>query len=157
LEYNPSQGDRDLMYDTNGTGNALNPIINHPVHGIVIWGQRTTQRTASALDRVNVRRLLLRVRKLASVAASQVTFSPGDLATALSFENRLSPALEDLRQSRGLVDFRIQADETLNTPEVLARNELRARLFVKPTRAVEFFLMTVVLTEQGADFNDLAL
>ena len=157
LEYNPTRADRDALYNTGGTGNAINPIINHPQSGITVWGQRTTQREPTALDRVNVRRLVLRVRKVTSTAAASLNFGPGDLATVDAFRNLIIPPLEDMRQRRGLSDFRVQADATLNPPDVLARHEVRCNIFIQPIGSVEFFLVNVVVTEQGASFDELIL
>ena len=156
IEVNPNQGDRDLLYDTQGAGNAINPIIRSSTYGIVIWGQRTLQRTPSALDRINVRRLMIRIRQLIDIAGAGLIFGQADLTTAITFVRTVGPALDALVQRRALRDYRIIADGSNNTAESLARNEVRASIFVSPIRTAEFFHLNTVVTEQGVSFEDIA-
>ena len=152
VEYGPSRGEMDLLY---GDGNAINPIIKHPKEGLVLWGQRTLQRAPTALDRVNVRRLLLYLRKVIATAAGYLVFEPNDSVTWKLFGHLVTPFLNDVRQRRGLYDFRVKCDETTNTPDVIDRNEMRAQIFLKPTKAAEFIQVDLVLTATGATFDEV--
>jgi phage tail sheath protein FI len=153
LEYDATQGDMELLY---GDGNIVNPIMNFPKDGMVIWGQRTGQRTPTALDRVNVRRLLLYMRKVIATACRALVFEPNDLKTWRWFGHLVTPFLNDLTQRRGLYDFRVKCDETTNTPAVIDRNEMRAQIFIKPIKAAEFIQVDIVITATGANFDELA-
>ena len=150
IEYNSSQADRDLLYDQAGAGNVVNPIIDHPAYGITIWGNRTLSRTASALDRINVRRLTLKIRQIVKLAGDNVLFEPADLVTARRFKNAIEPQLEDIKQRRGLDDYAIVTDETVNTSEVLGRNEVRAEIHIIPVKTAEFFIVNLTINEAGA-------
>jgi hypothetical protein len=150
--YDITPGEMDLLY---GDGNAVNPIVNFPQLGIVVWGQRTLQRSPTALDRVNVRRLLLYLRKTISTAASYLVFEPNDEKTWKLFGHLVIPYLNDVRQRRGLYDFRVKCDETTNTPTVIDRNELHAQILLKPVKAAEFIQIDFVLTSTGANFDEV--
>jgi uncharacterized protein len=153
LEYDPTQGDMELLY---GDGNAINPIQSFPKDGMVIWGQRTMQRIPTALDRVNVRRLLLYMRKVIATACRALVFEPNDEKTWRWFGHLVTPFLNDLTQRRALYDFRVKCDETTNTPAVIDRNEMHAAIFLKPVKAAEFIQVDLVITATGANFDELA-
>ena len=152
IAYGATPGERDLLY---GDGNAINPIANMNNNGIVVWGQRTLQRAPTALDRVNVRRLMLYLRKAISTACNYLVFEPNDEKTWRQFGHLVVPYLNDVTQRRGLYDFRVQCDETTNTPEVIDRNQMNARIFLKPVKAAEFIQIDLVITRTGVDFDEI--
>lgn len=152
VAYGPTPGEMDLLY---GDGNAVNPIARFPKDGIVVWGQRTLQRAPTALDRVNVRRLMLYLRKVISSASRYLVFEPNDEKTWILFGQLVVPFLNDLRQRRGLYDFRVKCDEDTNTPEVIDRNEMHAQIFLKPVKAAEFIQIDLVITSTGANFDEV--
>ncbi len=135
----PTLAERDLMY---GNNNAINPIITYPdITGFVIWGQKTLQRTPTALDRVNVRRMLFYVEKSIKSIAKQYLFEPNNAATRSAFITACSQILTRLVSNNGAQDFVIKCDEELNTSDVIARNELRARIGIIPVYAIEFIFI----------------
>jgi hypothetical protein len=140
----PSLTERDLMY---GNNNAINPIITYPdIAGFVIWGQKTLQRAPTALDRVNVRRMLFYVEKSIKSVAKQYLFEPNNAATRSSFINACSQIMTRLVANTGAQDFVIKCDEELNTSDVVSRNELRARIGIVPVYAIEFIFIEFNLT-----------
>jgi hypothetical protein len=150
VEYTPSQGERDLLY---GSGNAVNPIVKFPQDGIVVYGQRTLQRTQSALDRVNVRMLLIFIKKNLVRTLRNFIFEPNDKILWKQVVATIDPFLADIQARRGLTAFRVIVDETNNTPERIDRNELWVSVFLKPTRAVEFIVLNLVVLRTGASFS----
>ena len=135
----PTLAERDLMY---GNNNAINPIITYPdITGFVIWGQKTLQRTPTALDRVNVRRMLFYVEKTIKAAAKNFLFEPNNAATRSAFTAKCNQILSDLVSNSGAQKFVVKCDEELNTPDVIARNELRARIGIVPVYAIEFIFI----------------
>jgi phage tail sheath protein FI len=152
VEYGPTPGEMDLLY---GDGNAVNPLARFTKDGIVVWGQRTLQRKPSALDRVNVRRLLLYLRKVISTAVRYLVFEPNDEKTWNLFGHLVIPFLNDVRQRRGLYDFRVKCDESTNPPAVIDRNQMNAQIFLKPVKAAEFIQVDLVITSTGANFDEV--
>jgi phage tail sheath protein FI len=152
VAYGPTPGEMDLLY---GDGNAVNPIARFTKDGIVVWGQRTLQRKPTALDRVNVRRLMLYLYKVLSTTLRYLVFEPNDEKTWNLFGHLTVPYLNEVRQRRGLYDFRVKCDETTNTPEVIDRNELHAQIFLKPVKAAEFIQVDLVITSTGANFDEV--
>jgi len=152
IAYDPTRGEMDLLY---GDGNAVNPIERFTQDGIVVWGQRTLQRKPSALDRVNVRRLMLYLQKAISTAVRYLVFEPNDDKTWKLFGHAVTPFLNDVRQRRGLYDFRVKCDETTNTPDVIDRNEMRAQIFLKPVKSAEFIQVDLVITTTGTNFDEV--
>lgn len=150
VEYSPTQGERDLLY---GSGNAVNPIVKFPQDGITVWGQRTLRRSATALDRVNVRMLMLYVKKNLVTLLRSFVFEPNDSALWRQVRATVSPFLSDIQARRGLTAFSVVCDETNNTPERIDRNELWVSVFLKPTRAVEFIALNLVVLRTGASFS----
>lgn len=150
--YDPTLGEMELLY---GDGNAINPIERFTQDGLVVWGQRTLQRTPTALDRVNVRRLLLYLRKVIATATRALVFEPNDSKTWRRFGHLVTPFLNDVVERRGLYDFRVKCDETTNTPEVIDRNEMKAQIFLKPVKAAEFIQVDLVITRTGANFDEV--
>ena len=143
----PTLEERDLMY---GYSNCINPIVQFvDFQGFVIWGQKTLQRTPTALDRVNVRRLMFYIEKQIRVASRQLLFEPHDANLEAQFVRISTSILSDVQVGRGITDFRVLCDATLNTPAVIDRNELRARIGVMPTRAAEFIFIEFVINSTG--------
>lgn len=148
LEYNPNMSERDLLY---GSGNAVNPIVKFAQEGITVFGQRTLQRTASALDRVNVRMLLIFLKKNLTPLLRNFLFEPIDNILFAQVRNAIEPFMEDILARRGISAFRVVCDETNNTPARIDANELHVAIFIKPIRAAEFIVLNLVVlrTEQS--------
>ncbi len=150
VEYSPTQGERDLLY---GSGNAVNPIVNFPQDGIVVWGQRTMQRTQSALDRVSVRMLLIHIKKSLTRLLRNYIFEPNDSVLWKQVLATVEPFLADIQARRGLQAFRVICDASNNTNERIDRNELWVSVFLKPTRTVEFVVLNLAVLRTGASFS----
>jgi len=140
--------DRDSLYD-----NRVNPIASFPNEGITVWGQKTLQVAASALDRVNVRRLLIFAKKTIASAAKFLVFEPNNPATYQRFTNLVNPILEDIRQKQGLERFQVVMDTNLNTPDVVDRNIMIGKIFLQPTRTAEFIDLQFIITASGVEFT----
>ena len=140
---------RDDLYDIN-----INPIASFPAEGIVVFGQKTLQATRSALDRINVRRLMIFVKRGISQIASTTLFQPNVEATWNSFKARANRFLGAVKVRFGVDDFRIILDETTTTPDLVDRNIMYAKIFIKPTRAIEFIAIDFIITRSGASFED---
>ena len=140
---------RDDLYEAN-----INPIATFPAEGIVIFGQKTLQVTPSALDRINVRRLMIYVKKEISRMAATILFDQNVQATWDRFLNKVNPFLRSVQARLGLTDFKVVLDETTTTPEMIDRNILYAKIFLKPARAIEFIALDFVITNTGASFED---
>jgi hypothetical protein len=141
--------DRDKLYAAN-----INPIASFPAEGIVIFGQKTLQVTPSALDRVNVRRLMIFVKKRISFMASRLLFEPNVRATWHRFEGQVEPFLRSIKARFGLDEFKVVLDSTTTTPDLIDRNIMYAKILLKPTRAIEFIAIDFVITNSGASFED---
>ena len=150
-EYSPDQGQRDALY---GNQNAVNPIVSFPRDGIALYGQRTLQRRPSALDRLNVRRLLLTIEKQIATAVKYLVFEPHDPITWRRFENLVEPAMDYVKSRRGVYDFRVICDETTNPPIVIDRSEMYGKVLLKPTKAAEMIIIDFTLLATGADFTE---
>jgi len=151
IEHSATQGERDYMYSN---GNALNPIVNFPLDGVVVWGQRTLQRLPTALDRINVRRLLLVLRKQIATAVRALVFEPNDEITWNRFINLVEPVMRDTAARRGVYDFRVVCDETTNTPLTIDRNEMHGKILLQPTKAAEMILIDFVILNNQAQFEE---
>jgi len=152
VEVKLNQGDRDSLYSG---GNVVNPIVAFPQQGITIFGQRTTQREPTALDRINVRRLMIYIRKIILVSTQRFVFEPNDEFTWAQIEGVMNPFLDDIRRRRGISEFRVVCDETTNTPVRVDRNELWTKVIVKPTKTAEILVFEINLTNQSADLGTL--
>ncbi len=141
--------DRDLLYAAN-----VNPIATFPSEGIVVFGQKTLQATPSALDRINVRRLMIYVKKEISRMASTVLFDPNVEITWKRFTDLANPFLASVKSRFGLDDFKVILDKTTTTPDLVDRNIVYAKILLKPTRAIEFIGLDFVITNSGASFED---
>ena len=144
-----SSKERDKLYEVN-----INPIAQFPAEGIVIFGQKTLQATPSALDRINVRRLLIFIKKRISRIASTLLFEPNVAATWGRFTSQVVPLLDSIKTGFGLDDFRVVLDETTTTADLIDRNTMYAKIFVKPTKAIEFIAIDFIVTSAGASFDD---
>ena len=152
VEVKLNQGDRDSLYSG---GNVINPVVSFPQQGITIFGQRTTQRSPSALDRINVRRLMIYIRKVILAATQRFVFEPNDEFTWSQIEGVLNPFLDDIKRRRGITEFRVVCDETVNTPLRIDRNELWTKVLVKPTKTAEILIFEINLTNQSAQLGSL--
>jgi hypothetical protein len=141
-----TQDDRDTLYK-----GRLNPIATFSDVGTVIWGNKTLQVRESALDRINVRRLLLQARKLISAVAVRLLFEQNDDKVRQDFLDSVNPILDQIRRDRGLIDFRVTVS---NTPEDLDSNTLTGKIYLKPTRALEYIDIEFVITPTGASFEE---
>jgi len=141
--------DRDKLYAAN-----VNPIASFPAEGIVIFGQKTMQVQASALDRINVRRLMIYVKKEISKMAATTIFEPNVQRTWDGFTGRVNPFLKAVKAGLGLSDFKVVLDETTTTEDLIDRNIMYAKILLKPTRAIEYIAIDFVITNSGASFED---
>jgi hypothetical protein len=142
-----TQEDRDTLYV-----GRINPIATFSDVGTVIWGNKTTQIRESALDRINVRRLLLQARKLISAVAVRLLFEQNDDQVRQQFLDSVNPILDSIRRDRGLIDFRVVVS---SSPEDLDANQLVGKIYLKPTRALEFIDIEFLITPTGASFEDV--
>lgn len=150
LSYKTSRGERDFLYPE-----GINVIAIFPDTGINIWGQRTLQSQPSALDRINVRRLMMYVEKAIGQSSRFVVFEPNNPQTWRALVRLMNPFLQDIKEKGGFYDFAVQCDEDTNPPAVTDRNEMIARVFVKPTKTAEFVELNFVLTASGGDFKEI--
>ena len=138
---------RDTLYEAN-----INPIATFPSQGVVVFGQKTLQKAASALDRVNVRRLLITLKSFISQIADNLVFEQNTIATRQNFLTQVNPYLESVQQRQGLYAFKVVMDESNNSPDVIDRNELVGQIFLQPTRTAEFILLDFNVLPTGATF-----
>jgi phage tail sheath protein FI len=148
VEQKLSAANRDILY--NG---KVNPIATFPGTGIVVYGQKTLQTRASALDRVNVRRLLIALKSYISQVALNLVFEQNTIATRNQFLGQVNPYLTSVQQRQGLYAFKVIMDESNNTPDVIDRNELMGKIFVQPTKTAEFIYLDFNITPTGATFG----
>ena len=142
-----TQGDRDSLYQGN-----VNPIATFPNQGVVVFGQKTLQKKASALDRVNVRRLLITLKDYISQIADTLVFEQNTIATRNSFLAQVNPYLTSVQQRQGLYAFKVIMDDSNNTADVIDRNELVGQIYLQPTKTAEFIYLDFNLTPTGATF-----
>jgi hypothetical protein len=140
--------DRDALYDA-----RVNPITKFPVEGIVVFGQKTMQLRPSALDRVNVRRLLILAKRAVAGIARTLVFEPNNPATWTRFVNKVNPILEGYRRDQGINRFKVVMDSSTNTSDVIDRNEMKGKIFLEPTRAAEFITIDFIITPSGVEFG----
>jgi phage tail sheath protein FI len=141
--------DRDLLYES-----RINPIASFPSTGIVVFGQKTLQERRSALDRINVRRLVIYLKKQISILASQILFEQNVQATWNRFRSAVEPFLANVKVQFGITDYRLILDESTTTPDLIDQNILYAKIMVKPARAIEYIAIDFVVTSTGASFDD---
>ena len=142
-----TQANRDTLYQ-----NKVNPIATFPGTGTVVYGQKTLQTKASALDRVNVRRLLIALKSYISQVANNLVFEQNTIATRTNFLNQVNPYLESVQQRQGLFAFKVVMDESNNTADVIDRNELIGQIYLQPTKTAEFIYLNFNILPTGATF-----
>mgnify|MGYP003113995537 CR=1 FL=1 len=140
---------RDTLYES-----RINPIASFPSTGIVVFGQKTLQERPSALDRINVRRLVIYLKKQISILSTQVLFEQNVQATWDRFKSLIEPFLANVKTDFGITDYRLILDETTTTPDLIDQNVLYAKIMVKPARAIEFIAIDFVIASTGASFDD---
>jgi len=149
LTYKLTSKDRDNLYDAN-----INPIASFPSEGIVVFGQKTLQMQRSALDRINVRRLMIFVKKQVSRIAAGLLFDQNVKTTWARFTGQVNPFLAGIKSGLGLSEYKVVLDETTTTPDLVDQNIMYAKIFLKPARAIEFIAVDFVITRSGASFED---
>jgi phage tail sheath protein FI len=140
--------DRDVLYDA-----RINPIATFPTGGFVIFGQKTLQMAKSALDRVNVRRLLIEVKRIVASQANRLLFEQNNAATRARFVSQVSPLLTLVQAQAGIEQFKIVCDATNNTQTDVDTNRMNGRIIIVPTRAIEFISIDFVITNSGVIFE----
>jgi len=143
-----TQSEKDELYE-----GKVNPIVQFPGQGIVVFGQKTLQDKPSALDRINVRRLLLTVRKYIASTSRYLVFEQNTAETRNRFLNIANPYLESIQQRQGLYAFRVVMDDSNNTPDVIDRNILKGAIYLQPTKTAEFIQIDFNILPTGAAFN----
>ena len=149
LALNPNKADRDKLYSV-----SINPVVSFPGEGAVLFGDKTLQRRASALDRINVRRLLVSLEKAIATAAKFQLFEFNDGFTRRSFISTISPFLRRIQSQRGITDFRVVCDDTNNTAEVISKNQFVADIFIKPAQSINFINLNFSVLRADATFNE---
>ena len=142
-----TNGNRDTLYAAN-----VNPIATFPNTGVVVFGQKTLQSKASALDRVNVRRLLIALKSFIAQIGENLVFEQNTAATRNNFLSQCNPYLESVQQRQGLYAFKVVMDATNNSPDVIDRNQLIGQIYIQPTRTAEFIYLDFNLQPTGATF-----
>jgi uncharacterized protein len=142
-----AQSDRDTLYNR-----KVNPIATFPGTGVVVYGQKTLQTQASALDRVNVRRLLISLKSYISQVANNLVFEQNTIATRNNFLAQVNPYLESVQQRQGLYAFRVIMDDTNNTATVIDQNQMVGQIYLQPTKTAEFIYLDFNITPTGATF-----
>lgn len=150
LAYNPSKAHRDVLYKKN-----INPVITQSGQGTLLFGDKTFANATSAFDRINVRRLFIVLEKTISVAAKQMLFEFNDEFTRAQFRNLIEPFLRDVQGRRGIYDFKVVADDTNNTAEVIDSNRFVGDIFIKPARSINFIQLNFVAVRTGVEFAEL--
>jgi hypothetical protein len=140
---------RDTLYES-----RINPIASFPNTGIVVFGQKTLQERQSALDRINVRRLVIYLKKNISILSSQILFEQNVQATWNRFKALIEPLLANTKTEFGITDYRLYLDEETTTPDLIDQNVVYAKIMVKPARAIEFIAIDFVIASTGASFDD---
>tara|TARA_Y100000592_G_scaffold70636_1_gene109868 strand:+ start:6597 stop:8351 length:1755 start_codon:yes stop_codon:yes gene_type:complete len=140
-------GNRDTLYEAN-----VNPIATFPGQGVVVFGQKTLQKKASALDRVNVRRLLIALKNFIGQVADTLVFDQNTIITRNNFLSQVNPYLESVQQRQGLFAFKVVMDDSNNTPDVVDRNEMVGQIFLQPTKTAEFIILDFNVLPTGATF-----
>jgi uncharacterized protein len=137
--------ERDILYNE-----RVNPIATFPNQGVVVFGQKTLQRAASALDRVNVRRLLINLKKFVDAQSRFLVFEQNSAATRQRFLNLVNPYLQSIQDRQGVYAYRVQMDDSNNTPDVIDRNELVGAIYIQPTKTAEFIMIDFNIQATGA-------
>jgi len=150
LAWNPKQAQRDLLYK-----NGINPIVNFPGQGIIMFGDKTLLSKPSDFDRINVRRLFIVLEKAIARASQSTLFEFNDEFTRSSFVNFVVPFLRDVQGRNGIADFAVICDQTNNTGEVIDRGEFVGDIYIKPARAINFIQLNFVAVRSGVEFSEI--
>jgi phage tail sheath protein FI len=150
LSMNPKKSDRDILYQA-----RVNPVVNFPGQGVVLFGDKTALAKPSAFDRINVRRLFLVLEKAIATAAKYMLFEFNDEFTRAQFRSMVEPFLRDVQGRRGIFDFKVVCDSTNNTGEVIDRNEFIGDIYVKPARSINFITLNFVAVRTGVSFSEV--
>ena len=150
LSHNPTHAERDILYRA-----RVNPIVNFPGQGVVLFGDKTALSKPSAFDRINVRRLFLVLEKAIATASKYQLFEFNDEFTRAQFRNMVEPFLRDVQGRRGITDFKVVCDSSNNTGEVIDRNEFIGDIYVKPARAINFITLNFIATRTGVAFSEV--
>jgi hypothetical protein len=146
-QYKLSQANKDALYSSN-----VNPLATLPKQGVVVYGQKTLQKSASALDRVSVRRLMIELKNYIRQIADGVVFEQNTIATRNSFLAKVTPYLDIIQQKQGLYAYKVIMDDSNNGPAVIDQNQLIGQIYVQPTRTAEFISLDFILLPTGAEF-----
>tara|TARA_Y100000034_G_scaffold40220_1_gene49579 strand:+ start:1697 stop:3535 length:1839 start_codon:yes stop_codon:yes gene_type:complete len=149
VERKLTHANRDTLYDSN-----VNPIATFPGQGVCAWGQKTLQKKPSALDRVNVRRLMIKLKKFIASSSRFLVFEQNNPATRKRFLNIVNPFMEQVQSQSGLTAFRVVMDDSNNTADTIDRNILYGQIFVQPTRTAEFIVLDFTVQPTGATFPE---
>ena len=150
LAFNPNKPQRDQLYSAD-----VNPVMAQAGRGIVLFGDKTGLGATSAFDRLNVRRLFISVEKAIATAAESFLFEFNDDFTQTQFRNIVEPFLRDIQGRRGIIDYRVVSDSTVNTPEVVDQNKFRASIFIKPARSINVIELSFIATRTGVEFDEI--
>ena len=148
--FNPNQAQRDVLYKA-----SVNPVVNFPGQGVVLFGDKTFLNKPSAFDRINVRRLFIVLEKAIATAAKFTLFEFNDAFTRSQFKNLIEPYLRDVQGRRGIYDFRVVCDETNNTAEVIDGNRFIGDIYIKPARSINFIQLNFVAVRSGVAFEEI--
>jgi phage tail sheath protein FI len=143
-----SPTDRDNLY-----AGKVNPIATFPNIGVAAFGQKTLQKKASALDRINVRRLLIALKRYIGNVSENLVFEQNTAVTRNAFLAQVTPYLESVQQRQGLYAFKVVMDESNNTPDVIDRNQLVGQIYLQPTKTAEFILLDFNILPTGVEFG----
>lgn len=141
--------ERDTLYEA-----RINPIASFPSTGIVVFGQKTLQERPSALDRINVRRLVIYLKKQISILSTQILFEQNVQATWNRFKGLIEPFLANVKTQFGITDYRLILDESTTTPDLVDQNVVYAKIMIKPARAIEYIAIDFIVASTGASFDD---
>jgi len=150
LGYKTSRAERDVLYPE-----GINVIASFPDSGVNVWGQKTLQSQPSALDRVNVRRLMMYIEEAVAESSRFVVFEPNSPQTWRALARLINPFLQTIKENGGLYEYAVQCDEETTTPAHIDRNELVCRVFVKPTKTAEFVELNFILVSTGGSFTEV--
>jgi len=150
LAFNPNKAQRDQLYSKD-----INPVMSQVGQGIVLFGDKTGLGLPSAFDRLNVRRLFISVEKAIANAAQSFLFELNDEFSQTQFKNIVEPFLREIQGRRGIIDFRVIADASVNTPAVVDQGKFKANIFIKPARSINVIELTFVATRSGIEFEEI--
>jgi phage tail sheath protein FI len=150
LAWSPNQTDRDTLYS-----NGVNPVVNFPGQGVILYGDKTMLSNPSAFDRINVRRLFITLEKAIAIAAKAQLFEFNDAFTQAQFRNMVEPFLRDVKGRRGVTDFLVVCDSTNNTSDIVDTNQFVADIYIKPSRSINFITLSFIATRSSVDFSEV--